>query len=272
MKTLAQHRDYLHGIVRLKLWYLARYLRANPHDDFRTALRYRVDIYRKTDCNRLGLVPPDAALDFEGPWRELEDRLLALWRREPEDAERFEAEGFAVLRPAVDRRAPRDWIDVSRLNGFQCGSLRYDPQEPGCCRAELNLHIANALQPESMFDKPGYLCVCLAELMRQGEMKYGCTGLHCDSWLNALPKWLDYFPAEYRENLGPENRDVRWHYGFWGQFVTAGGLFHEKYAASFRHTGEMPCYPRYGRCSFAALKRHLQNRFGFDAEAPWNTL
>ena len=158
---------------------------------------------------------------------------------------------FTLLQLSIDRRVPCDWIGVSHLNNFQCGLLRYDLQEPGSCRPELNFHVDNALQPESMFTDPQYLCICLDDLMRLGEMKYGCCRLVFTSWLNSMRKRLAYFPEEYISSLGPEDDNVRWHYGFWGQFITASGTFNEKYGDILRHTGRMLYYPRRGKCRFA---------------------
>lgn len=254
-KTYEEHRQYLHDIVRLKLWYLHTYLTRNPGADFREALRDRVDIYRKTDCNRYLLNPTPEQQEFDAaPWQKLENALLATFEKNRNNPDAFEHEGFAILKDSIERRAPRDYIDVSRIDGYQCGSLRY--QLPPLGSTKLIFHIANAIQPQSFFADPEYLPMCFAELLRQGEM-LGYTEITCTSWLNSLPKWLNLFPEEYRASLGEPNRDIRWHYGFWGQFITARGTFNAQYAKQFRDTGEMPYYPRNGYCSIAAFRKHL---------------
>jgi len=94
MKQLEGHRDYLYKIVRPKLHYLHRRLQENSQEKFQTVMRWQVDIYRKTDCNRLGMVPPDTAFDFEGSWKALEEALENAWCRYPDNAAEFESAGF----------------------------------------------------------------------------------------------------------------------------------------------------------------------------------
>ena len=55
LKTLSEHRQYLHQIVRLKLHFLHGWLRAHPEETFAYGLRNRVDIFRKTDIQGHGL-------------------------------------------------------------------------------------------------------------------------------------------------------------------------------------------------------------------------
>ena len=38
----------------------------------------------------------------------------------------FEDKAFEVFRPSIDARCERDYLDVSSLAAYQCGSLRYD--------------------------------------------------------------------------------------------------------------------------------------------------
>ena len=58
-KTLEEHRQYLHDVVKLKLHFLHGWLQRHPEESFVDALRNRVDIYRKTDINPGGLNPPN---------------------------------------------------------------------------------------------------------------------------------------------------------------------------------------------------------------------
>ena len=57
--TLEEHREYLDGIVKLKLWFLWNWLRRHPDETFGDVLRKRVDIYRKTHLNTEGLCPAE---------------------------------------------------------------------------------------------------------------------------------------------------------------------------------------------------------------------
>ena len=261
-KTLAEHTEYLREIVRLKLWFLFRWLREHPGEEFTPALRQRVDIYRKTDANPVGLCPKE---DFEQPaWRQLETGLGAVYakHRGSGSAEAFEAEAFAVVEAAVQRRAPLDLQkerERDQLKAYQCGSLRYDKPSPDQPRTVF-FHIANAVAPRSIFDEPAYLPGCLLDLMNRAEAEFGADALQTDTWLNSLPRWLEFFPASWQANLGPANHDVQWHYGFWGQFINARGTLNRKLADRLRQTGELPFWPRRSRCSFAELRSHLRDR------------
>lgn len=258
--TLAEHRDYLHEIVRLKLWFLHTYLTSHPAEPFREALHERVDIYRKTIFNPGLLNPTAGEINYQSEgWQMLETELEACFRSAGNDAARFENEGFELVRDAVDGRAARDWVDVSFLDGYQCGSLRYEYGTLG--EDTVDVHIANARRPGSMFEDPEYLPCCFMELMRVTEERFGCRRFRVFSWLNSVPKWLEYFPAEFTENREPANTDIRWHYGFWGQFIDARGLFNKWNAERFRATGTMPYSTRESFCSFTAMRQHLRNHF-----------
>jgi len=116
------------------------------------------------------LNPTVEELRFDDPcWSKVEARLEALFRRSDMNLAWFEQEGYEVLRESVELRVPRDWVDVSLIAHYQCGSLRYNCFAPGSRVDAIPIHIANTLQPESMFREPGYLACCLVELMRQTE-------------------------------------------------------------------------------------------------------
>ncbi|MDH7568510.1 MAG: hypothetical protein QHJ73_02840 [Armatimonadota bacterium] len=260
-KTYEEHRAYLHEVVRLKLWFVWNWLRQHPDEPFQHVLRQRVDIYRKTHLNPEHLNP--RVLHFDSPgWVALEERAQELYQacKEDPDAARFERLAFAVFQPAIDARAPRDYAEDcagAQLEGYQCGSLRYDaPREnaPGV----VTFHIANAVRPRSIFDDPTYLPRCFFQLMDECEARFGAHTLRTCTWLNSYPRWLTLFPEEWHRNMGPPDKDVRWHYGFWGQFISARGTFNHRYGRLLRETGEFPYSPRCSYSSFSAMRRHLQ--------------
>lgn len=256
-KTFEEHVEYLRDTLALKMWFLRRWLRDHPDETVFSVLKNRVDILRKTDIVEPGREVADA--DFESSrWMELAERCAAAWRRTRDDADSraFEEAGVAVFMPAVLPRAERDFAAHVPGKGMKCGSLTYrgiDPKFPDV----IAVHIANALQPASIFDDPLYLPRCLLELMEKSHAEFGVTKLHCGSWLNSHPRWLALFPREWTDSRGPEDRNVQWHLGFWGQFITARGTFHARNAASFRATGLMPFAFRTADCGFAALRAHL---------------
>lgn len=253
-KTIEEHREYLHEIVRLKIFFIWLWKQKHPNEPLQDILRNRVDIYRKTSVNT-GLLNP-AELHFDSPeWIELEKRLEKIYELYRGDSDAFESAGFEIFQPLVDVRVEKDFNDRSVLARYQCGSLRYDEHEKGMRVAEIGFHIANAVSPCSIFDDPSYLPKCFFDLMKQTEEKYGSTSLATTTWLNSYPPWLKLFPQEWTDSLGPEEKDVQWHYGFWGQFINAKGTFNFKLGRRLRETGELPFYPRKSSCSFSALRK-----------------
>ena len=257
-KTLEEHREYLHKVVRLKLFFMHGWLAAHPAEQFINVLRNRVDIYRKTDANPGPHTP--SAIDWDAPaWHELETALAGAYERHRGDVVRFEEEGFAILKPSLDARAERDYLDPSVLQRYQCGSLRHNVyNEP---TQDVGFHIANAVSPRSIFDDPLYLPCCFMILMDQVEAKYQAVNIQTGTWLNAHPRWLELFPQEWHDNMSEPNTDVAWHYGFWGQLISARGTFNDKIGDYIRATGKLRYYPRSSRCSLAAMRQHLKAKY-----------
>ena len=252
-KSVQEHQEYLHGIVRLKLFFVWRWKASHPEEPLRDILRNRVDIYRKTNVNTGALNP--AELRFDSPeWLALEAELEAAHRQFHADPDGFERRGFEIFKGTVDERLERDFNDPSVLARYQCGSLRFDEHEGKDEVPEIGFHIANALAPASLFDDPAYLPRRFLDLMDKTERKYRSSRLATTTWLNSNRRWLELFPQEWLDNLGPEQKDVQWHYGFWGQFISARGTLNRKAADHLRQTGEMPFYPRKSSCSFAAMR------------------
>ena len=253
--TLEEHKEYLHKIVRLKLFFLHHWLSEHPDEDFRHAIRCRVDIYRKTDANPLNWNPPELFWNSE-KWLCMEERAYGIYTANKNNRDNFEAEAFEVFRPSIDARCRRDYEDSSRLDGFQCGSLRHGIGVGK--NGENSFHIANAVAPHSIFDDPSYLPRCFRELMDFVEKEYGATRIFVHpTLLNSCSRWLAIFPEEWLEHLTPELEDVAWHYGFWGQFITGRGTFNEKHAAYLRRTCRFPFYPRGSWCTIAAMRRSI---------------
>ena len=236
----SEHLEYLEKIVRLKLFYLHFRLKRHPEESFRFVLRNRVDIYRKTALNTIcGLCP---AVDFEQPaWRAMENAAEQVYLHCGDDAEQFER--------ALDYRAT--WMKRES----HCGSIVPEEklQEDG---KTLGFHIANSIAPRSFFQEPEYLRGCLRELVRYAEARHA-EFLVCSSWLNSHPRWTDCFPEEWTRGASPPESDIQWHYGFWGQFITARKTFHEKNAAYLRERRDFRYPLRHCRCSLKSLKEFL---------------
>ena len=252
-KTMEEHLDYLLSMVRLKLFFLARWQKEHPEEDFACILRNRVDIFRKTDLNPEARTPVGCYFDLP-PWRRVEDRLREIYRMVKGDETCFEEWGFDFLRPLVERRCERDFYDRSTEVLYQCGFLRHNPAlNP---ESTLGFHIRNDRTPNSFFNDPAHIRECFNQLLDVAERmhaEYIGTG----TWLNSLPKWLALFPQEWQDNLSEPDTDVLWHKGFWGQFINARGLFNAKTAAVLRSTGRLPYYRRTSRCRVSVMREFV---------------
>ena len=258
-KTIDEHLDYLFNIVKLKLFFLAKWQKEHPEEEFSFILRNRIDIFRKTNINPEGLNPVGQYWNLP-QWQELENHLHEIYVHVNGDENCFELWGFDYLRPTLEARCERDFYDMSRLAGYQCGFLRYNlkPNDDG---VTLGFHIANDCAPNSFFDNPLYIKKCFNDLLDAAEHKFNLSNISCSSWLNSVPKWLALFPQEWQDNLSEPDLDIKWHYGFWGQMINARGCFNEKNANILRKTGQMPFSRRTSFCSVKNLRNHINSKF-----------
>ncbi len=263
-KTLEEHREYLYGIVKLKLFYLhVRQTELDPDEPFRDAIRNRVDIYRKTEANPGPLNP--VTLHFDEPaWRVMEDQALALMEKynssSESDRKNFEEEAFPVFKDSIDLRCERDYLDPTVLARYQCGSLRHDLQLNQ--EGYLGFHIANSVCPRSIFDDPLHLPRCFRALLRIAEEDFHAKGLVTNTWLNSSERWLGCLPQAWRNNLAEPMDPVKtaaWHYGWWGQFISARGTLQKKNADFMRANKTFPYLPRTSHATLSEFKEHLAN-------------
>lgn len=260
--TCAEHLDYLVSSVRLMLWYVWRSLEEHPEQTFSDAVHNRTDIWRRTTLNANYLDgSPDKRDTPE--WAELLKTLEVIYQRHRQNgsAQGFEEEAIACLMPYFAPRVERDLVDLRNrvdLAQYQCGSLRYNLEPDRNSPQRTSFHIANACYPESPFADPQHFPRCFRELMDQCEKKFQVTEIGTGTWLNSYPRWLQLFPQDWLDHMSPPNYDVQWHYGFWGQFLTARRTFNHKLGRQFRETGRIPLPPRSSWCTIAAMRRHLR--------------
>lgn len=265
-KTIDEHIDYHCQLARLKLWFSWNRARTCPYETLELILRRRTNLWRLA-AMAAGSSGPASEEDYSTPeWRDLLCPLLELYKKTSADtdADRFEQGGFEIFRNALEDKARATFnVDPVKPNG-PMGALSYDPPLPEAPR-RVAFHIGNPLQPRSIFDDPGYMPACLRALMDDAEAKHSAQELGTGTWLNNHPAFLKNFPAEYLENNQPEEKNIRWGDGFWGQFTNARGCFNAKFGQHFRRTGEFPYWRRYSWCSFEILRRHLTYTLHFKA-------
>ncbi len=258
-KTLEEHIGFHFDRARLMLWFAWTHVRRHPEEGLETTLRERTQLWRIAALPAKPAGPATEA-DYATPaCRARIEPLLALHAATSGDADarRFEEGGFAIFRDALEAKARATFATCVVKPHGAMGALSYDPptnETP----TRVGFHIDNPLQPRSIFDDPDYLRGCLLALMADAEARHGATELTTGTWLNSYPPFLRYFPPEYTvRNMSPDQREVRWGDGTWGQFVNARGCLNRKHAALFRQTGVPPFPRRTSWCTFETLRQHL---------------
>ncbi|MBQ9337774.1 MAG: hypothetical protein IJS14_10820 [Lentisphaeria bacterium] len=137
-------------------------------------------------------------------------------------------------------------------------SVRPDKPNPALPRNWCIIHMWNAISPKSFLNEQEYFAKCLLRVMDESEKEYGYDTLYTFTWLNAVPRYLRFFPQEWQDNLGEPSRDIYANLGFLGQFLTARRTLNKKTAEQYLATGELPFKPRKSHCSYAAARKHLQ--------------
>ncbi len=265
-KTPAEHRDYVEQIARLSFWFAYGLQPRIPTLDLgeilvrHTPLCYhalRFQDYRDPRADpgcRRALDLARAAARGLPPG--------------PQGAARFEQTMAVQLRSLIDERADQWYassVGIAPLTAFWeprliAGSLKFDPPAAGRPPTTCNFHIANAIAPQSIFANPAYLPSCFLDLMNCGEQAYGFDTLATTSWLNDEPRWLRLFPADWHRTLdAPDPHGLpSWHFGYWGQLVTARGTFNAKAGEFVRRHGRLRFRTRSAHCAFRAMRDHLR--------------
>ncbi len=255
LPTFDEHLESINELTKLQLFFLWEELKKYPEEKIEDALYTRTDLARKIDPAPKHYDVAEQVKASHPEWIKLKTAIAEIYKT-VNDVTHFEQESFNVIRDTLFRAANLTYGKTGKFDKYQCGSLRYDipvDKKP----VTVFFHIGNALAPQSIFSDKNYLKGCLLNLLAQTEEKYAATHLTTTTWLNSLPKWLEYFPEEWQQNLGDEDRNIRWHFGFWGQFISAKDTFNWKYAKIARETKQLLFYPRHSFCSFEALRKYL---------------
>ena len=254
IKSLAEHIASIEEMAKFSFFYASRYLRSMvPEKSLAEAL------FDHTPLLFHGL-----------NYREKESFAeIALCRMLGDGCERFdgfspaefEQEMWALCGEKIRLRAA-ELYETSRgvavPPGWNCGSLKYDipsAENPRLCR----FHIYSTISPAPFFGDPEYLILCFKLMMKECELRFNADTLITSTWLNERPRWLAFFPEEFRNSFAPRkvdyvpNRTV----GSWGFLYDRRGCMNMKYIRQIRENGILPFFPRTGSCSFEAMRRHL---------------
>ena len=255
-KTLAEHQDYVEQMCRLSFFTARRLKDQTPDEPVSELLRKHTPLFlHALNC-----------LDYETHWHNpgcmriaaRADELAGLPAPEFEERMYADTRGFAMER--AERFYPKSVGMPGYLpEDWNVGSLKYDLPKKDLPPSYCNFHIANALAPRSIYDDPAHLPACFMKLMDESEKEYGYDTLHTGTWLNDTPRWLALFPQEWINNLSERSDWFGWHFGYWGQLVTGRGTFNAKAGLYVREHVLLKYKCRGSRCSFSAMRRHLDN-------------
>ena len=139
-------------------------------------------------------------------------------------------------------------------------SIGYDkPIPPVLPAAWGRLHFTNARRPESFLDDEKYFADNLLRVLDESEKEFNYTIVTSFTWLNALPKFLRYFPESWQKNTTDiRENEIHNDLGFLGQLVNASGMLNRKTADHLVRTGKLFYAPRRCRCTYGELRAHLQ--------------
>jgi len=182
------------------------------------------------------------------------------------EKEYFEKELKCLLQPFANSRFDKYYESRMTVPArFNAGSLKYDAPldelPPNYC----NFHIANILSPKSFFEDPEYLANCFIELMNKSEKQYAYDTLRTFTWLNSRPRWLSFFPQEWRDNMSEPDNQIFGNLSYWGQLITAGGTINKKMEEYVRIWGILKYKTCKSHCSFKAMREHL-NKYLLETE------
>lgn len=249
------YKELIFELIALQFFSAWNWLKKHKDETPADVFRNRIDLCRKTDPNAAEMDIAD--IDFRRKnWREIEKKLCSIYKMHKNDtsAESFENEAMKASESILNKFIEITYGKSEKFKSYQCGSLKFDPPREDKKNTVI-IHIANACAPKSIFYESGYLEKCFIDLCNKVEKEYGVKYIETNTWLNSVPKWLKYFPEEWNINMSEEFKNIEWHFGFWGQFISASGTFNHKYGRILRKSGNFPFYPRKSFCSLENLRQ-----------------
>jgi hypothetical protein len=189
----------------------------------------------------------------EPGWAAFADRLSQMMARgatAPLEALTEEIYGELVAGP-LERYLAHERQEWEEDRPF--GIWRYDAHED-----YVALHIHNVYMPESPFAHGAEVLAALQRIIEEIDrrgLKIARIGV--DSWINWLPAFQAFFPAEFAGSLVPTTPDSKMGNGWWGQFISRTGHLSERRAEHLRRTRQFEYVRTHAECSFEAFREHV---------------
>ena len=251
METTTAPHDYVAQVVRLMIWHVWDLSRREHPVPIEEALDRNVDIMRKTtlyDGRRVaeGLDPPVPEWDLLKA--ELAPLIAA---HDGSDTEALEGAGWALIEPYIDRDRK---VSDHGARPYKCWEYDIPDSKPHA----IDLHFGNAYRPDSPFRMhKRELIVTLRRLIEDAVAERpNLRTIQCDSWLNQYGPFAALFPPTWHVSFVPVFEWLDTH-GWWGQYVSSRGGFHEKRAQEFRSTGAHPYSAGICQCGIEEVADYL---------------
>lgn len=259
IKTHQQHQDFLYSMIRLKLWFTAKWKYENPQETIADIINGRTLIKNYTSFNSADLNADLAKAECSGGWSDLVSSLTELYHRlKPRgDYASFEQVAFDQLKEFIDERIERDLhlfnacysSEASRSDScfFFTNEIDHSPEAEyltnnfGNGGYFMRCHQWNNRYPESYLADPELFRKWLIKLIDDTE-SCGAIGIYGTGWMNLFPIFSRQFPPEWRKNAIGPIYDIKGNLGCWGQFICPDYSFQHKTAERYRRTHIIP-YP-----------------------------
>lgn len=245
-RTSEEQRELISELIKLSLFFSSEFRKFHPEEDISSVIVKRTSMWEI-----IGLKGSEDESAFTA-------ELASLYNKAASSAE-FEKEGLSLLVPRMDDFAVSNTAWESKvLAKYDDTCFRYDPPADGRPANHCNFHITNYISPKSILKEIPYTVSRFLRLMDESGAKYGFDTLRTGTWLNSVPKWLEFFPQEWMDNMLEPVNDIYGNLGSWGQILTARKTFNFKTGEYIREHLEMPFKPRTSWCSFDVMKTHLE--------------
>ena len=257
VKTREEHLCFLQNMVKLKLWFVAKWKYENPQESVSEIINIRTLIMNYTEFNSEGINADISQKDKPKGWIQLVDELSDLYRtmKPKGDYEKYEQAAFSLVAPALHARIERDldlfntvYLSEDSRQGscfFFVDEADHSPeasylaQHFGDGRTFMRCHQWNSRYPQSYLTDPDFFRHSLIKLIDDTEA-CGAIGIYGTGWMNLFPAFSRQFPPEWRNNAIGPIYDIKGNLGCWGQFISADYTFQHKMGARYRRTQIIP--------------------------------
>lgn len=141
-------------------------------------------------------------------------------------------------------------------------SLRWSEPHPDLPENHCIFHMWNGRRPDSFLNDKRYFSECFIKIMEEAKKKYPAYDtLRTFSWLLSEPRFQEFFPQEWLDNMEEPVNFIAPNLGFLGQFLNSRMGLNRRTAAQFLSDGKLPYPPRASYCSFDSMKKHLEEKF-----------